>query len=472
MTDTDPVGLPIDPTLPDDDAELQVVTSPRAGRSLKGKVIRASAWVFSGGAIGQAIRLGTNLIIARFLLPEAFALMAVVSLFLQGLATLSEVGVGPSVIQNKRGEDDAFLRTAWTIQIVRGALLSLAAGCISVGLWVASSYELLSTDSTYGHPLLPAMLAVGGLTAVIGGFTSTAVLRLHRQLAQGRVVSMQLGSRLVSLVVMVAWVLVSPTPWALVAGLIAAATFRTVVSYLVLPGHRDHLGWDRQAAGDIIRFGRWIYVGTILSYLRTRGYGLFLAAFLPPAAMGVFSIGVHFPRAINKPLTGLNGKVMFPAYARLAERGGSKLRSRLRKVRLAFMAVTVPLLGVMVVFGQEIIDLLYTEEFTHAGWVLQVFAAAMVIDPMVQPRPALLAVGDSFRLMVVQIVTIVLLFGAMAAGGYFYGEEGLIVGAAFGPKLNYPVLVWAVRKHGLWLPEVDLARFVIGGAIVAVAVLC
>lgn len=71
----------------------------------------------------QLIRLGSNLILTRLLFPEAFGLMALVQTFMTGLAMFSDIGIGPSIIQNRRGEDPDFLNTAWTIQIGRGVML-------------------------------------------------------------------------------------------------------------------------------------------------------------------------------------------------------------------------------------------------------------------------------------------------------------------------------------------------------------
>ena len=52
--------------------------------------------------------------------------MALIQTFIIGLQMFSDIGIYPSIIQNKRGEEPDFLNTAWTIQIVRGGVLWLA----------------------------------------------------------------------------------------------------------------------------------------------------------------------------------------------------------------------------------------------------------------------------------------------------------------------------------------------------------
>src|SRR5690606_37933513 len=147
-----------------------------------------SVWTIAGYGAGHMLRLGSNLILTRLLFPEAFALMALVQVFMQGLAMFSDIGIGPSIVQNSRGEDVTFLNTAWTIQIVRGIVLSI---CACVVAWPVSE--------VYGEPLLLPLLAVSGFSALIAGFNSTSVFTLNRKLAFGRLIAIQLLSHVVSL---------------------------------------------------------------------------------------------------------------------------------------------------------------------------------------------------------------------------------------------------------------------------------
>src|SRR6476646_1258750 len=91
--------------------------------SLRRRTFHGSVWTTSEYAIGVVLRLGGNLVLTRLLVPDMFGIMALVNTFLMGLQMFSDVGIGPSIIQNRRGDDPAFLNTAWTIQVMRGATL-------------------------------------------------------------------------------------------------------------------------------------------------------------------------------------------------------------------------------------------------------------------------------------------------------------------------------------------------------------
>ncbi|MEM9581457.1 MAG: oligosaccharide flippase family protein, partial [Pseudomonadota bacterium] len=132
------------------------------GSNLKARALRSSAVTVGGFGASQMIRLASNLILTRILFPEAFGMMALVMVFLQGLAMFSDVGVGPAIMQSKRGDDPSFLNTAWTIQVVRGFVL-----------WIVAALLAWPIAVIYGEPQLLHLLPVAALTLVIAGFTPT-----------------------------------------------------------------------------------------------------------------------------------------------------------------------------------------------------------------------------------------------------------------------------------------------------------
>ena len=94
------------------------------------RALRGGAVSVGGHVLSNAIRLGSNLILTRLLLPEHFGLAALGMVVLTGLHMLSDVGVGAALIQHARGDEPTFHRTAFTIQVVRG--LFLACVCVAI----------------------------------------------------------------------------------------------------------------------------------------------------------------------------------------------------------------------------------------------------------------------------------------------------------------------------------------------------
>ena len=95
-------------------AEIVALPIPSAscGAGTFGRVARGLSWTVVGFSASQVLRFAANLALTRLLFPDAFGLMALVQVFVTGLVMFSDVGLGQSVMQNKRGDEDDFLNTA------------------------------------------------------------------------------------------------------------------------------------------------------------------------------------------------------------------------------------------------------------------------------------------------------------------------------------------------------------------------
>jgi O-antigen/teichoic acid export membrane protein len=82
------------------------------GENLRAKAARGGMWLGSGSAAEQVTRFARNILLARLLAPSAFGAMAIVLSSSSLIASLSDVGIWPAVIQNPRGGNKAFLNAA------------------------------------------------------------------------------------------------------------------------------------------------------------------------------------------------------------------------------------------------------------------------------------------------------------------------------------------------------------------------
>src|ERR1700730_10370939 len=115
--------------------------------ALKRRVLNAGGWLFVGYGLSLTIRLGSNLLMTRLLLPEMFGVVSMAGIVLVGLAMFSDLGLKQCIVRSERGHDAAFLNTAWTIQILQGALLWLAALGVSLLVWIANVFGALPPGS-------------------------------------------------------------------------------------------------------------------------------------------------------------------------------------------------------------------------------------------------------------------------------------------------------------------------------------
>src|SRR5262245_60330970 len=188
----------------------------------------------------------------RILFPEAFGIMAMLSLLLFGLHMLSDVGIAQAVIQNERGDEPAFLHTAFTLQALRG-----------VGLWCVAALLAWPMSLLFHERALLWIVPTGALGSLLYGVTSMrhSLMRRHiRPLPIAIIeISAQLGAMLTTVVAAKYFGLgVS----ALVLGTLANSVIHTGGSYLIPHPHRDRFGIEPRAKQEIFTFGRWIFLAS------------------------------------------------------------------------------------------------------------------------------------------------------------------------------------------------------------------
>ncbi len=419
--------------------------------TLKAKALNSASWSFVGLVLGQSIRLLTNLILTRLLLPEDFGLSALVSSLIVGLALFSDIGIGPSIIQNEKGDEPCFLRTAWTLQVIRGFVLFICA-CL-----IAYPFALF-----YESKQLVGLVVVASFSTVIAGFNSTGLYVASKNLNQKGLVLVELSSQVVSILVMIVWAVIHPTVWALVSGSVVGAFVKMVLSHLFLSTISHKFEWDKNAFDELVKFGRWIFLSTILGFFAGHSERLIVGKFVELEILGVFSIALMISKSIGQLIYKMNGQVLFPVYSKIKTISNGELRIKVKKIRMVFMMAGIPFLLVFVIFGPEIIHLLFDSRYYEAGWMLQVLAIGWIVVVVSNIGPIYLAIGDSLTAMKMTAVEAFSLIVSMLIGGFFWGIAGIVAGISFSKVLSYPYKVIINHRLNLWFPKYDFFGFLVG----------
>ncbi|MBL8764878.1 MAG: oligosaccharide flippase family protein [Phycisphaerae bacterium] len=463
-----------------------------ASATLRQRAILGSVWTFAGYGASQVIRLGANMILTRLLVPEAFGLMLLVNTFIIGLQMFSDLGLGAGIIRARRGSDAAYLNTAWTIQIIRGFALTLAA------LLLAGPYARAMGKN------VDELVMVAAVTAVISGFNSTSLYTLNRELSLGRLTVLELTAQSAGAAVMVAgglwywaavarelpgiselgswatgvpaawrwWLLPRPhelptASWPLVAGAIATALVKAIGSRF-LSDRRDAWGWDPGAARQILAFGAGIFLSTALLFASDQSERLLLGYTIDERALGLYGIALTLATMGTQLLDMLMQKVMFPAFSEmLRERRERALGHYRRMGLLVGLAAAGALVG-QLLLGKPIIRLLYDDRYLDAGWMLQVMgvqAAALILRT---PAAWLLLAEGQTRYSVWSSLTkigCIAVFLPWALGTGELKTAVWVVSAASVPA--YLVYAFGVAREfpGLRAREAGWAAMMVGGAV-------
>ncbi|MFV0359680.1 oligosaccharide flippase family protein [Tropicimonas sp.] len=428
-------------------------TNPGANPGNVGtRVKRATLWTFLGFGGSQALRFASNLILTRLLFPEAFGLMALVQAFLVGLALFSDTGVRSSIIQNARGDDPDFLNTAWTVQIIRGAIL-----------WLGAVALAGPAAHFYGEPSLAHILPVSGLILLIQGFTPTAVHTADRHLHVGLVTMINLCGQIVSILLMIVIAYLERSVWALVMGTLIGGVLTLVAYRLFLPNARNRLLLERSALLDLFHFGKFLFLSTAAGFVIAQGDRMVLGLYLSLSELGVYNIGFFLANMAVVLSTTLTSKVVFPLYRMKPAQESAGNRAAIFRVRrwlAAGMILATALLGFA---GPVLVDLLYDPRYAMAGAVTTLYALSFMPVLALDTAPtALMASGDSRRFLVVLSTTAALQFVFLLLGVRIAGIFGVILAPGLAVLCNYPIRMAYARRYGVWDPLHDFGFLLVG----------
>lgn len=430
------------------------------GGSLSARVMRSSALTVGGFGASQVIRLASNLMLTRLLFPEAFGMMAIILVFMQGLAMFSDVGVSPAIMQSKRGDDPDFLNTAWTIQVMRG-----------IGLWIFACAAAWPMAWLYGEQQLLWLLPVASLNLVIMGFNPTRLDTANRHLLLGRVTMIDIVTQLSGIIsaVFLAWL--TGSVWSLVISGLVSVTVQLVLYNQFLPGDSNRFRWEKPAAQELINFGKWVFLSTICGFLFSQGDKIILGKVLPLDTFGIYNIGfflASFPLLLGGMIT---RKILIPIYRETPPKESRANFLKLRKMRFVVSVALMVMLGAFAALGVWLVEFLYDPRYVMAGAIV-VLIAVMQVPQIVGLTydQAALAAGDSKRFFVLALARATLMIAGLLIGLDINGLTGALIGQGVAMVAVYPVVVWLSVRMGAWDPLHDIAIALLGIALGAFAI--
>ncbi|MEO8178196.1 MAG: oligosaccharide flippase family protein [Deltaproteobacteria bacterium] len=445
VPDLPPSAIP--PLVPPDDGPAD---------SSSDRAVRGGAFALSGHMVVQGLRMGGQIVLTRLIPQEAFGLMAIVYTFRGAIDLFSDIGVGPSIIQNARGDDPRFLDTAWTVQFGRG-----------VALWLFTAACALPMAAFYGHPELALLIPIASFSAVVAGSRSTKGYSAERHLDLGRLTLIEVIAQISALSVMVVWAFWSPTVWALVAGGLVGATVDVVLGHLILTGYNGRFGLEKAALRALAQFGKWVFLSTVLTFAVNEADRLVFGKMVTLAELGVYNVALTIASIPLSAMHSLAQKVIFPLFSRV--NNTTQLAKVFGQARRLHLVLSGWALSGFIGGGPAAVSLVYDNRYASGGWMLQLLAVgAWISTPEATNSSALLAGGQPRWVAFGNFSKLLGMVALIPLGYAWYGFPGALTAYALSELFRYGASTFGVYRRGLPTLRQD-AGFTL---VVAAASLC
>ena len=278
-----------------------------APRGLTGRAIGGMFWTFSGTGVQVMVQLLAIMALGRLLTPEEFGLMGAATVVIACSQIVSQIGVGPAIIQ-RRELEPAHVRVAVTLSFVLGLLL----GAI---VWLGA--PLIA--SFYRMPELEPVLRTVAFLFPLDGLNTVSKSLLTRQLRFRLYIALDAGSYIVGYAgvgVLLAWL--GYGVWALVVAHLAQGTLRTAAMYLAAR-HPVRPSLNLRASRDLLSFGFGHSMAQIGTLLSQQGDNLVVGRWLGAAALGVYGRAYNLMVMPASAFGRIVNRVLFPVMAQVQD---------------------------------------------------------------------------------------------------------------------------------------------------------
>lgn len=424
----------------------------------------------------QGIQFLLSIVIARFVLPEEYGLVAMIGIFLAVSQTFIDSGFSNALIQ-KQNRTDIDYSTVFFFNIVIGLIIYLLI-CFASG----------SIAAFYNEPQLRLLIKVVGLNIVISSFVIvqraklTIALNFRKQAIASFVGTVVGGGIGIYMAYSGCGV------WSLVLMSLLNNLLTTVMMWSFarwIPS----FAFSYSSFRELFNFGSKLLLSGLLHTIYMNLYTLVIGKRFSAIEVGLYNRAYTFAYFPSSNITDIMHKAMFPILCGIQNEEEGLLNGFIRYIRMACFLI-FPLMLLLCVLASPLIDFLLTEKWSASIPVLQILCLAYMWDPVMRINNHFLYVrGRTDYTLKAEVIKKIVAFTILVASlnfGLYIMCWGLVVyslidifiitrytkrvygiGLRMEIRQLFPIFLLSVASGGLawlstWLLNESLAKLFVG----------
>jgi len=283
-----------------------------------------------------------------------------------------------------------------------------------------------------------------------------------------------IGAQAIGLACMAGFAAISPTVWALMAGMLMISVALLVASHIIYPGPRMAFVWDREISGRLWNYGKYLMGSSALTFLARNVDKLMLAGFLGAASFGVYSIALVWIDAGRTLLMRVANRAGFPAIAELIRSKPDQMPRRFRKYQTVMDTVCLTAFLGTFLLGEALIRFLYTDTYADAGRFLQLLSVSFLATRFRTLTMLLMNIGDSRAMMISSGIQAAFICISLPLAFNAFGLPAVLLATAMTPMASAPYVIAKLYPVlGAKQTRIDITivlfTLLMGGVVYAVA---
>ena len=343
------------------------------------KALKGVKWTSSATIILTLVQLTQILILARFVTPAEYGVLAALLVIVTFAQSFVDLGLNNAIIQ-KQGIQSSQLSSLYWLNLIAGTTLSIA-------LVFASSF----LASFFAQPKLYSLIILVAPTLLI-----TAIGAQYRALYQKSlqfdllalvdVISVSLG-----LAILLFFLFRGAGIKSYIYSLLVQTTLASLV--LLVKGGRDHyrpsLSFSLRPIAGLIQFGLYEMGNRSVNTLSINIDKILIAKLIGAEALGYYNLAwqlIIFPSTKINPIV---DRVAFPIYSRLQENKALLTTYYLRSLKV-MSSLTIPLLIFLSQFSDQIVSTIAGDGWSTTADIVEVLAYVGILRAVANPGGSLM----------------------------------------------------------------------------------
>ncbi len=388
--------------------------------SFRSKVFTSTKLSTLQFASSIGLRLISTVVLTRLLNPEAYGVFAIVLLYIYIFEMFSDLGLR-SLVLTKEGEvEDDFLRTCWTVAILRGLVIALISSAVAGAIAVMQEYGIFASDSAYAAAVLPFALAVVGGTVVVTSFQSPMIYMSERNMDFGRVTVVQIALNITALIATVALAIWLRSVWALVLGNLIRAIIQVALTFLMFPGPAMRFCLNRTHLKTVVDRGKWIIGHSMLTAMANAGDRIVLGLMMTSTTFGFYYIARQLVDVVMSFLMSINARIGLQIFTHLHQASIADFRRNYYRYRLFFDALAGTSAGMLVILSPLLIALLFDDRYQGVAEIVQTLVWGLLLIGPTLLRSAFSAERRFKQMTLLSVVTTLTLWTGLGIAFFFF----------------------------------------------------
>ena len=404
------------------------------------RISTSLSWTFVSRIAAQFTQIVFSFFLARLLTPSEYGQVGMLLVFISFAQVLAEAGLGSAIIFFDK-ESQRLLDTAFWITAIIGFVLTAL-------IWLAAPF----ISRFYESPVLADLARLMSLGVLLQAIVQVQTALLARRTQFKAIAISTYVAAAASSVVALALAYLGYGVWALawqfLSNCIILVVFMCVYTrWLPIPvvSFPD--------ARRLFGYSSYLLAHNALNYWLRNGDNMLIGRVLGAAQLGLYSRAYSLMLLPLQNTGAIVGQVMFPTLSKAkgdAEQFRALYHNSIRKIAL----ITFPLMAGLSVLAEEVLGVLYGDQWVSAGPVLAVLSVVGLFQSIVFPVGWVFTSLGRTRKQFVITAVLTPVFFALIWFGLNWGILGV----------TWAYAIWAVIS-GLW--NISAASRIIGTSVVA-----